>query len=118
MGNVPNLPHLICVEGRAQCQVAALWGRRRSRGEERKGGGKRGGKRGGGGKRKDPAPPRRYRGGRRRKLKVTWRVAGVQGCTAGVQLALGHKYVIRHRIVLLVLVHSYVCHVCATRHLL
>ena len=89
--------------------------------EEEQGGGEEGRReerRGGGGKRRDPAPPRRYRGGRRRKLKVTWRVAGVQGCTAGVQLALGHKYVIRHRIVLLVLVHSYVCHVCATPHLL
>ena len=68
-GTVQKPPHLICVEGRAQCQVAALWGRRRSRGEERKGGGKGGGRRGGG-ERREPAPPRRYRGGRRRRFRL------------------------------------------------
>ena len=42
-GTVQDPAHLGCVLGRAQGQVAALWGVRRRRGEERKGGGKMGG---------------------------------------------------------------------------
>ena len=56
------------MQGRAQCQVAALWGVRRTRGEERKGGGRRkDGRRGVGESRRELPPPRKYLGGRRRR---------------------------------------------------
>ena len=60
-GTVQDAAHLGCVQGRAQCQVAALWGVRRTRGEERKGGGRRkDGRRGVGESRRELPPPRKY----------------------------------------------------------
>ena len=67
-GTIQDPAHLGCVLGRAQGQVAGLWGVRRRRGEERKGGGSREeGRRGVGESRRELQPSRRYLGDRRRR---------------------------------------------------